>query len=125
MAARVRGGNPLAITGAVRAAVFAVDRDAPIYEVRAMPQVVTDGTWFYGLGAGIVGVCGVAALLLSAVGVYGVVAFSVGQLISHCVPRAEPSHDCAWRTCGRPELMPERQVEERPVKSCPPRSVDV
>jgi predicted permease len=79
VAARVRGGDPLAITGAVRAAVFAVDRDAPIFDVRAMPQVVTDGTWFYGLGAGLVGVCGVTALLLAAVGVYGVVAFSVGQ----------------------------------------------
>ncbi|AHG92743.1 permease (plasmid) [Gemmatirosa kalamazoonensis] len=79
VAARVRGGSPLALTDAVRAAVFAVDRDAPIYDVRDMRGVVADGTWFYGLGAGIVGVCGVAALLFAAVGVYGVVAFSVGQ----------------------------------------------
>jgi ABC-type antimicrobial peptide transport system permease subunit len=77
--ARTRGGSATPAIDAMRAAAFAIDRDVPIYEVRRMAQVVTDGTWFYAFGAGIMGVCGLAALLLAAVGVYGVIAFSVGQ----------------------------------------------
>jgi predicted permease len=77
--ARTRGGSATPAIDAMRAAAFAIDRDVPIYEVRRMAQVVTDGTWFYAFGAGIMGACGLAALLLAAVGVYGVIAFSVGQ----------------------------------------------
>ena len=79
MAVQAQGRAPLSLTDAVRAAVFAVDRDVPIYEVRDIPQLVVAGTWFYGMGAGILGVCGAAALVLAFVGVYGVIAFSVGR----------------------------------------------
>ena len=79
IAAQVKTGPALAVTAAVRAATFAVNSQIPIYDVRDMPQVVQDGTWFYGMTAGILGVCGASALLLATVGVYGVIAFSVGR----------------------------------------------
>ncbi|MDB4915435.1 MAG: permease [Gemmatimonadetes bacterium] len=79
IAVQVRSGPPLAIASAVRAAAFAINPEVPIYDIRDIPQLVDDGTWFYGMVAGILGVCGAAALLLATVGVYGVIAFSVGR----------------------------------------------
>jgi putative ABC transport system permease protein len=71
--------DPLAAARDVRAATFDLDRDVPLYDVRTMRQLLRDNSWFYGLGAGIMGVCGAAALLLAAIGLYGVIAFSVGR----------------------------------------------
>lgn len=79
IAARTRAGSPLAVTGAVRRAAFGLDPDTPIYDVRTMPQVIEDNSWFYGLSAAIVGACGLAALLLATIGLYGVIAFSLEQ----------------------------------------------
>lgn len=77
IAARVRAGAPLALTDAVRRAAFQLDPDVPIYEVRSMPDLIVDNSWFYGLGAWILGACGGAALLLAIIGLYGVIAFGV------------------------------------------------
>ncbi|MEP6779969.1 MAG: ABC transporter permease [Gemmatimonadaceae bacterium] len=79
IAVQTKGRAPLSIADEVRSAVFAVDRDVPIYGVQDFPQLIASGTWFYGMGAGVLGVCGVAALMLAFVGVYGVIAFGVGR----------------------------------------------
>ncbi|MDQ6613036.1 MAG: ABC transporter permease [Gemmatimonadota bacterium] len=79
LAVQTKGRAPLSIADEVRQAVFAVDRSVPIYAVQDIPQLIASGTWFYGMGAGILGVCGVAALVLAFVGVYGVIAFGVGR----------------------------------------------
>jgi ABC-type antimicrobial peptide transport system permease subunit len=44
-----------------------------------MGEVVEDNSWFFGFGASIVGVSGFSALALAAIGLYGVIAFSVGR----------------------------------------------
>jgi ABC-type antimicrobial peptide transport system permease subunit len=63
----------------IREAVAAVDPDVPVFDVKSMPQLIDDNSWFYGMGAAIVGVCGFSALLLAIIGLYGVVAFAVGR----------------------------------------------
>jgi putative ABC transport system permease protein len=68
-----------AIAASIREAVAALDPDVPVYDVKSMNEVIGDNSWFYGFGVGIVGACGLAALLLAAVGLYGVIAFSVGR----------------------------------------------
>jgi predicted permease len=73
------GGDPLAIAGAVRGAVEAIDGRLPIYFVRSMPQVIQQETWFYGVFGSLFMVFGFAALVLAAVGLYGVMAFSVSR----------------------------------------------
>ena len=78
VAVRTRG-EPAAVADALRAAAFGLDPDVPIYQVRTMEQLLADNNWFYGLGAAIMGACGLAALLLASIGLYGVVAFSVGR----------------------------------------------
>jgi putative ABC transport system permease protein len=78
-AVRSRTADPLVHAGDLRAAAFSLDRDVPLFEVRSMRQLLRDNSWFYGFGAVIMGGCGAAALLLAAIGLYGVIAFSVGR----------------------------------------------
>jgi putative ABC transport system permease protein len=73
--------EPMSLTTRVRDIVFEIDPDLPIHQVRSMDQVITDNSWFYAMGAAIMGVCGLGALLLATIGLYGVVAFSVGKRI--------------------------------------------
>ena len=78
IAVQSKTGGIAASASVLRAAAFAVNPEVPVYEVRDVPQIVDDGTWFYGMVAGILGVCGASALLLATIGVYSVIAFSVG-----------------------------------------------
>ena len=75
------GTTPAQVAEVIRAAVAAVDNDVPVFDVLGMPGVIEDNSWFYGMAAAIVGVCGFAALLLAIIGLYGVVAFAVGRRI--------------------------------------------
>jgi len=70
-----------AIAETVRNAVADLDPDVPVYDVKSMNEVIGDNSWFYGFGVAIVGACGITALLLAAVGLYGVIAFSVSRRI--------------------------------------------
>jgi ABC-type antimicrobial peptide transport system permease subunit len=72
-------GNPLALTSRVRSTVAAIDADIPTYGVRTMEQVVDLSTWFYGTFGTLFSAFGIAALFLAAIGLYGVMAFSVGR----------------------------------------------
>jgi hypothetical protein len=65
----------------VRKTAFQIDPDVPIDRVRTMTEVIEDSSWFYSWGASIMGVCGIAALLLATIGLFGVVAFSVGRRV--------------------------------------------
>ena len=79
IAIQVAGGPPLIIAPDVRTAVRAVDRDLPIYWIRDMPEVIHQETWIYSFFGTLFIAFGVAALFLAAVGLYGVLAFSVSR----------------------------------------------
>jgi len=68
---------PLSLTAMVRREVAALDRDAPIYFVKTMQQAVADDLFYPDLSGSLFAVFGLSALVLAAVGIYGVVAFSV------------------------------------------------
>lgn len=78
IAVRTRGA-PMGAAPEVRAAVSAIDPDVPVYEIETMLDVLRDSSWFYALGAWILAACGASALMLAAIGLYGVMAFSVGR----------------------------------------------
>jgi putative ABC transport system permease protein len=73
------GGDPLRFADPVRAAVAAVNPDLPIYFVRTLQRGIDDNGWFYRVFGVLFSVFGFAALLLAAIGVYGVMSFSVAR----------------------------------------------
>jgi putative ABC transport system permease protein len=79
--ARTKNATPLDLSETVRSIAFRLDPDVPVDRVRTMPQVIDDSSWFYAWGASIMGVCGLSALLLATIGLFGVVAFSVGRRV--------------------------------------------
>jgi predicted permease len=76
---RPRQGAPLAFTETLRGAVTALDRDLPLYFVFTMDQVLDKARFFPDLFGTLFAIFGLSALLLAAVGIYGVISFTVSQ----------------------------------------------
>ncbi len=71
--------DPLSLVPAVRAQVAAMDRDTPIYFVRTMEESLALDRYFPNLFGVVFAIFGAIALVLAAVGIYGVIAFSVAR----------------------------------------------
>jgi ABC-type antimicrobial peptide transport system permease subunit len=63
----------------VRSAASSLNADIPIYNVYAMDQAIARNVWHVRVFGGLFMVFGVAALLLAAIGLYAVMAFSVSR----------------------------------------------
>jgi putative ABC transport system permease protein len=72
-------GEPSAITPAMRRVIRDADPTIALYEINTMERVRQLGFWQYALFGSMFSVFGVVALLLAAVGVYGVISYSVSQ----------------------------------------------
>jgi len=75
------GSDPKALVPAIRSAVSAIDPDQPIYDVFSLQHVISNQILGLSYVAVLMGVTGLMALGLSAVGVSGVMAFSVTQRV--------------------------------------------
>jgi putative ABC transport system permease protein len=76
---RVTAGDPAAVTPDTRAALRAADSSLAVTQIRTMDEVRRVAYWEFGLYGWIFGTTGVVGLLLAAVGVYGVLSYSVEQ----------------------------------------------
>jgi hypothetical protein len=72
-------GDPSSVTAAARAAIRASDANLPIFNVSTVDDLRRLSYWQYGLYGWIFGTIGIVGLLLAAVGVYGVLSYSVSQ----------------------------------------------
>ena len=79
VAIRVKSGDPAALMPSVRSLLRELDADMPPYRIMTFEQAVGRSLWrqrFQGL---VIAVFAVLALLLAAVGIYGVISYSVAQ----------------------------------------------
>jgi predicted permease len=71
--------DPLSIVGAIRSEVQGIDRRVPLFAVKTMEQHKTYALWAPNMAATFSLAFGVVAILLSAVGLYSVMAYVVSQ----------------------------------------------
>jgi putative ABC transport system permease protein len=71
--------RPENLTTAVRAAIQTIDPEQPVYHVKTMARLVGDSMLPRSTSAALMTIFGGLAVLLAAVGIYGVVSYSVSQ----------------------------------------------
>jgi len=71
--------HPAELVSSVRAAVLAIDPDQPIYEVHTMEDLIRMDLEGGRIVTDVSGVLGIVALVMAALGIYGVMAYSVTQ----------------------------------------------
>jgi ABC-type antimicrobial peptide transport system permease subunit len=74
-------GDPRTVLSTARMQVQAMDRNLPITNVWPIGEVISQSLWASSFGASLLTVFAVIAMTLCAVGIYGVVGYSVGQRI--------------------------------------------
>jgi putative ABC transport system permease protein len=72
-------GRPESYVSAIRSAVFSVDPEQPLMDIKPMEQIIRESTINIAYVAAMMAALGVLALALAALGVYGVMSYSVAE----------------------------------------------
>jgi putative ABC transport system permease protein len=79
MVVRSKTSDPLALTSAVQAAVWSVDKDVPLANLRSMQDVIANSVARRRFTMLLLAIFAGLAMLLAAVGLYGVMSYTVSQ----------------------------------------------
>ncbi len=77
--ARVRGGDASSLSPVLRSVVRSLNEELPVYFAQTLDFTLAEARFSKKLIAGLFGVFGAVAFILSAVGLYGVMSYSVSQ----------------------------------------------
>jgi hypothetical protein len=72
-------GETLSASSVLRETIRDLDPNLPVYSVGRLSSIISNRTWFVDVFGSLFVIFGIAALFLAAIGLYGVMSFSVGR----------------------------------------------